>query len=134
MLRLIDSCFDMTGSYSIVLCCYQERFSFSLNIPLLSFCSLLSITLSPSSWFSSLATFMFYWLIIIIIIIINIIIIIIFRVFTPGISHRSFSNRKSPQVFGTILNILTDLNKAVVWMTSSRPLISNSPVPVLILW
>ena len=40
--------------------------------------------------------------------------------------HRSLSDSKSPQVFRTLLNILADLNNAVVPRVSSRPLISKS--------
>ena len=36
---------------------------------------------------------------------------------------------KSPQVFGTLLSILTVLNNVVVWMVSSQPLISKSSTP-----
>ena len=36
---------------------------------------------------------------------------------------------KSPQVSGTLLSILADLNNAVVWIVSSRALISNSLIP-----
>ena len=38
----------------------------------------------------------------------------------------SLSDSKSPQVFRTFLSILADLNNAVLWMSSIRPLISNS--------
>ena len=40
-------------------------------------------------------------------------------------SHQSLSDNKPPRVSGT-LSILTDLNNAVVWMGSTRPLISKS--------
>ena len=40
--------------------------------------------------------------------------------------HWSLMVRKSPQVSWTFLSILTDLNNAVVWMVSARPLIFNS--------
>ena len=40
--------------------------------------------------------------------------------------HWSLSDSKSPQVTRTLLSILADLNKAVVWMVSTRPLISKS--------
>ena len=36
------------------------------------------------------------------------------------------SERKSPQVSRTFLSILADLNNALVWMVSTRPLISKS--------
>ena len=36
---------------------------------------------------------------------------------------------KSSQVFRTLLSILYDVNNAVVWMVSSRPLISKSSSP-----
>ena len=42
------------------------------------------------------------------------------------IFHRSLSDSKSPQVSRTFLSILTDLNNAVVWVVSTRPLISKS--------
>ena len=35
--------------------------------------------------------------------------------------HWSLSNSKSLQILGTLLNILTDLSIAVVWMISARP-------------
>ena len=38
-------------------------------------------------------------------------------------------NNKSPQVSRTLLSILTDHNNAVVWMVSTRPLISESSSP-----
>ena len=40
--------------------------------------------------------------------------------------HWSLSHSKSPQVSRTLLSILADLNNAVVWMVSTRPLISKS--------
>ena len=40
--------------------------------------------------------------------------------------HRSFIDNKSLQVTMTHLSILADLNNAVVWMVSTRPLISKS--------
>ena len=42
------------------------------------------------------------------------------------ILHRVLSDSKSPQAFRTLLNILADLNNAVVWMVSTRPLITMS--------
>ena len=42
----------------------------------------------------------------------------------------SLSDSKSPQVSRTLLNILTDLNSAVVWIVSTRVLISCSSSPV----
>ena len=52
--------------------------------------------------------------------------------FTQAIAdsfHRSSSDCNSPQVFTTRLNILGVLNNAVVWMVSTRPLISKSSSP-----
>ena len=43
--------------------------------------------------------------------------------------HKSLSDSKSPKVSRTLLSILTDLNNAVVWMLSWRPLISESSSP-----
>ena len=40
-----------------------------------------------------------------------------------------FSDSNSPQVSRTLLSILGVLNNAVVWMVSTRPLISNSSSP-----
>ena len=40
--------------------------------------------------------------------------------------HRSLNGSKSPQVSRNLLCILANLNKAVVWMVSTRPLISKS--------
>ena len=45
------------------------------------------------------------------------------------VSHWSLSDGKSPQVSRTLLSILVNLNNAVVWMVSSRPLISKSSSP-----
>ena len=45
------------------------------------------------------------------------------------VSHRNPSDSKSPQVSRTLLSILADLNKAVVWMVFARPLISKSSSP-----
>ena len=39
--------------------------------------------------------------------------------------HWSF-NDKSPQVSWTLFSILADLNNAVVWTVSTRPVISKS--------
>ena len=47
------------------------------------------------------------------------------------VSHRSLSDSKSPQVSRILLNILTDLNNDVVWMISTRPLISKSSSPLV---
>ena len=41
----------------------------------------------------------------------------------------SLCDRKSPQVSGTLLSILTDLNNAIVWMVSTCSLISKSSSP-----
>ena len=41
----------------------------------------------------------------------------------------SLSDRKSPQVLRTLLSILTNLNNAIVWMVSTRPVISKSSRP-----
>ena len=43
--------------------------------------------------------------------------------------HWSSSDRKSPQVSRTILRILADLNIALIWMVSTRPLISKPNIP-----
>ena len=43
--------------------------------------------------------------------------------------HWSLSNSKSPQVSRTLLSILVVLNNAVVWMISTRPLLSKSSSP-----
>ena len=43
--------------------------------------------------------------------------------------HWSLCDNKSPQVFRTLLSILADLNNAVVWMVSTRLLISNFSSP-----
>ena len=40
--------------------------------------------------------------------------------------HWSLSDNKSPQILGTLLNILADFNNAVVFMVCTRPLISKS--------
>ena len=45
------------------------------------------------------------------------------------VSHWSLSDNKSPQVYRTLLSIMADLNNAVVWMVSTRPLISKSSSP-----
>ena len=42
------------------------------------------------------------------------------------VSHRSLIDSKFPQVFGTFLTILTDLNIAIVCMVATRLLISKS--------
>ena len=43
--------------------------------------------------------------------------------------HWSFSDSKSPQVSWSPPSILADLNYAIVWMVSNRPLISKSSSP-----
>ena len=45
-------------------------------------------------------------------------------------SHWSLSDNESPQVSRTLLSILTDLINAVVWMVSTRPVISKSSSPL----
>ena len=45
------------------------------------------------------------------------------------VSHWSFSDSKSPQVFWILLSILTDLNNPVVWMVSTPLLIFKSSSP-----
>ena len=42
------------------------------------------------------------------------------------VSHWSVSDNKSPQIFRTLLSILADLTNAVVWVVSTRPVISRS--------
>ena len=44
--------------------------------------------------------------------------------------HWSLSESKSLHVFRTFLSILADLNKAVVWMVSICPPISNPSIPL----
>ena len=43
--------------------------------------------------------------------------------------HWSLNDSKSPQVYRTLLSIRTDLNNTVVWMVSTRSLISESFSP-----
>ena len=43
--------------------------------------------------------------------------------------HWSLSDNKSPQVPRTLLSILADLNNAVIWTVSIRPVISKSSCP-----
>ena len=43
--------------------------------------------------------------------------------------HWSLSDSKSLQVSRTLLGILADLNNAVVWVVSTRPLISSTSSP-----
>ena len=43
--------------------------------------------------------------------------------------HWSLSDRKSPQVFKTLLGILAGLNNTVVWMVSTRPPSTKSSSP-----
>ena len=45
---------------------------------------------------------------------------------TLMVFHWSLSDNKSPQVSRTLLSILAVLNNVVVWMVSTRPLISKS--------
>ena len=62
-----------------------------------------------------------------------IIIILLFASFSRQreliVFHWSQHERKSPQVPGTLFSILTDLNYAIVWMFSTRPLNPNSSSP-----
>ena len=41
------------------------------------------------------------------------------------VSHKSLNDNKSPQVCRTLFSILADLDNAVVWMITSRPLIPS---------
>ena len=43
--------------------------------------------------------------------------------------HRSLSENRSPQVSRTFLSILVNLNYAVVWIVSTRPVTSKSSSP-----
>ena len=62
----------------------------------------------------------------------DIIIIILLRVFYTSFSRWILSESKSPQVPRSLLTVLADLNKAVVWMVSStRPLIFKSSGPCI---
>ena len=45
--------------------------------------------------------------------------------------HWSLSDSKFSQVTRTLLSILTDLNNVVIWMVSTRPLISKSSSPFM---
>ena len=45
------------------------------------------------------------------------------------VSHRSLSDNKSSEVPRFLLGILAELNNAVVWMVSIRPIISKSHSP-----
>ena len=46
------------------------------------------------------------------------------------VSQRNLSNRKYLQVSRTLLSILADLNNPIVWMVSTRPIISDSSIPL----
>ena len=46
------------------------------------------------------------------------------------VSRLSMNDCKAPQVSRALLSILADLNNAVVWMVSTRPVISNSSSPI----
>ena len=48
------------------------------------------------------------------------------------VSHKYLSESKSPQISRTLLSILADLNNAIVWMVSIRPLISKSSSPFFV--
>ena len=43
--------------------------------------------------------------------------------------HRNLSDSKSPQVSRTVPSILADLNNAVIWMVSTRPVIFKFSSP-----
>ena len=45
--------------------------------------------------------------------------------------HWSLSDSKIPQVSRTLLSILADFNHSLVWMVSTRPLISKSSSPCI---
>ena len=45
------------------------------------------------------------------------------------VSHRILSDNKSPQASRTLLSILADLNNALFWFISIRPVISKSSSP-----
>ena len=45
--------------------------------------------------------------------------------------HWILSDSKSPQVTTTLLSILADLNNAVVWIVSTRPVNSMSSSPYI---
>ena len=47
------------------------------------------------------------------------------------VSQWSLSESESPLVSRTLLSVLADLNNSVVWMVSTRPLISKSSSPVI---
>ena len=47
------------------------------------------------------------------------------------IFHWSLCENLSPQVSRTLLSILTDFNNAVVWMVSTRPVISRTSSPCI---
>ena len=57
-----------------------------------------------------------------------------FRVFPHQhqliVFHWSLSDSKSPQVSRTLLSILADLNSTVLWMVSTRVLLSTSSSPL----
>ena len=46
------------------------------------------------------------------------------------IFHWSLSDSKSPEVSRSFFNILADLNNVVVWVASTRPLLSSSSSPL----
>ena len=48
---------------------------------------------------------------------------------TLMVFHWSLNDSKSPHVSRTLLSILADLNNAVVWTVSTRPIISKSSSP-----
>ena len=47
------------------------------------------------------------------------------------VSHWTLRNNKFPEVSRTLLSTLADLNDAVVWRVSTRPLISESSSPFI---
>ena len=55
--------------------------------------------------------------------------IIIIIIYSLRVFHWSLINSKSLQVLGTLLSILADLNHAVIWTVSTRPVFSKSSSP-----
>ena len=55
----------------------------------------------------------------------------VFHISASWFFYWSLSDSKSPQVFRTLRSILADLNNDVLWMVSTRPLISKSSCPFI---
>ena len=125
MLRFIYFCFFIVGPHGVILCCFLKGFVSFSRFPFLSDVQIFTCEIwlfyrlkYACRCFSSHFCFLVFDVVLI---------IQLFVLFM--VSQSSLFLLFASQVSRTLLSILADLNNAVVWIVSTRPVISKSSSP-----